>query len=641
VQRSKRSSRRLSVVGLRKSSLWLLSGILVAIWLTFLLLDGVSVTGLALMIVEVAVILSLLLSLSERDSWKPTVLLFLGGLALQIIELMVVQTLPQHADFPLDSITYDLNAQAISEHWRGVEVVAEDHYLWGLYALGQDVWLPTDWLQYASVFGSRSFLYQIYVGIFYFLDGPQQSTVILSHTVLQAALAPVVYNLSSLLFNNRRLGMLAGSLTLVDLNYVAVGAFLLRDSLITLLMALAIWTTVLVIRKPEAYYPMVVLVTTLLGLSLLRYHVLTAFWVAVGVGVMLLTYYYRRGTRWLLAVLVPGYTVLVVLLALKDSLAAFITVVALWAAVLIVRGQRAYYPVMALVVLVAALLGLSLFDPQLRLLGLKLYNPDLVDFSLAAGVATFLVAVTWRAAAAIVGQQRAYYPIVAVVVPVVALLGGLPLLRYDVLAIFWLAASVAVVVAIYHRGTSRRLLAVLVLSLVGGQALYSPSSFLDPIPEWNDNIQVRAKILQEQASGDPTTFEWLQSLREGPPLALTKTVAHTLFGPYPWVPFAYGLNYGSTELFYPGTVMYIMGLPFLFVALWRLIRSSPGLIRGSPELLVILIWASLIVLEYIASQGEFSTRQRVFMMPLFWTLVAFGVEQVRVRFGKMRTAGVI
>src|SRR5919199_4402773 len=391
MQHSKHSSWRSSVGGFQKSGLWLLSVILVAIWLAGLLSDGVSVTGLALMIVEAVMLLSLLLSLSERDSWKPTVLLFLGGLALQIIELMVVQTLPQHADFPLDSITYDLNAQAISEHWRGVEVVAKDHYLWGLYALGQDVWLPTDWLQYASVFGSRSFLYQIYVGIFYFLDGPQQSTVILSHTVLQAALAPVVYNLSSLLFNNRRLGMLAGSLTLVDLNYVAVGAFLLRDSLITLLMALAIWTTVLVIRKPEAYYPMVVLVATLLGLSLLRYHVVTAFWVAVGVAVMLVAYY-RGRTRWLLAVLVPGYTVLVILLALKDSLAAFITVIALWAAVLIVRGQRAYYPVMALVVLVAALLGLSLFDPQLRLLGLKLYNPDLVDFSLAAGVATFLVA---------------------------------------------------------------------------------------------------------------------------------------------------------------------------------------------------------------------------------------------------------
>ena len=85
--------------------------------------------------------------------------------------------------------------------------------------------------------------------------------------------------------------------------------------------------------------------------------------------------------------------------------------------------------------------------------------------------------------------------------------------------------------------------------------------------------------------------------------------------------------------------MYIMGLPFFFVALWRLIRGSPGLIRSSPEVLVILIWASLVVLEYIASQGEFSTRQRVFMMPLFWVLVAFGVEQVRARFGKMRTAG--
>ena len=112
-----------------------------------------------------------------------------------------------------------------------------------------------------------------------------------------------------------------------------------------------------------------------------------------------------------------------------------------------------------------------------------------------------------------------------------------------------------------------------------------------------------------------------------------------MFGPYPWVAFTHGLTFNSTELFYPGTVMGIMGLPFLFIALWRLlIRGYSELIRGSPELLVILSWAFLIVLEYMAYVGEFSGRQRVSLIPLFWILVAFGVEQVRARFNKPKAA---
>jgi hypothetical protein len=656
--------------GLPNSSLWLLAALLVAIWLVGLLFDGVSLTGLALIIVEAVMMLSLLLSLSERDLWKPTVLFFCGGLALYMIEIMLVQTLPQYADVPLDSKRYDVHAQALVDHWRGLEVVAKDYYLHNIDQI-QGVWLPTDWFSYGTVFGSRSFLYQLYVGVFYLAAGPQQTTVILSHTVPLAALAPVVFNLSNVVFDDRRVSTLAASLTLADLSFVAVGAWLLRDSLIALLMALAIWTTVLVIRNSEAYYPMVVLVAALLGLSILRYHAVEDFWLAVGVALLIVTYY-RSGSRWLLLVFVPSYTVFAALLLLGHSVAAFFTALLLWAATMAVRQRKAYYLILALAVLVAALVVVSLFDPGLRLLGLSLHDPDLVGLSLALGVAVFLAAVTWRAAVAIMGKRSAYYPIVALVVPVVGLLGGVSVLLYHVLAAFWLIGAVTVLVLTYYRGGSRRLLAVLVLSLVGSQALYTPPSFLDPIPQNGATIQPRAgsmgqgmlkdqtipsssldsevqdgtsvqakaKSVQKGLEEDQASFTWLQSLRENPPLTLTKTVAHTLFGPYPWVPFANGLSYNQTELFYPGTVMWILGWPFLLVALWcLLIRGSPHLARVSSEMLVILIWTLLIVSEYIVYQGEFSTRQRVFMMPLFWTLIAFGVVRVRTRFNKAKTGG--
>jgi ABC-type amino acid transport system permease subunit len=180
---------------------------------------------------------------------------------------------------------------------------------------------------------------------------------------------------------------------------------------------------------------------------------------------------------------------------------------------------------------------------------------------------------------------------------------------------------------------------VLVLSLVGSLALYNPSSFLNPVSLEEANVQGKVGGVETTYTEDLSSTQWLQSLHTSPALALTKGMAHTLFGPYPWVPFTHGLTYNSTELFYPGTVMGIIGLPFFFIALWRLlVRGYSELIRGSPELLVILSWAFLIVLEYMAYLGEFSSRQRVILIPLFWILVAFGVEQVRARFNKPKAA---
>src|SRR5919199_3561688 len=246
--------RRSIMPRLRAVGLWPLAAFLATVWLVGLLLGiGASLAGLVFPIAEAMVVLCLLLSLSDRDRWKTTTLLFLGGLALQVIEILFIQTLPQYADLPPDTNMYDLNARALVNHWRGLGVVAEDYDLRGGIFELQEEWLPTDWLAYASVFGTRSILYQIYVGVIYLLAGAQQAPVIFSHTVLLAALAPVVYNLSNLLFGNRRLSVLAASLTLLDPSFGGVSVFLLRDSLIAFVVAIALWTTVLVIKKPEAY----------------------------------------------------------------------------------------------------------------------------------------------------------------------------------------------------------------------------------------------------------------------------------------------------------------------------------------------------------------------------------------------------
>ena len=477
---------------LRANSLWILAIVLIFTWWACLSLKiEVSFASFTLLTFYAGAVLGLLLSLSGQDQRRLIILLFLGGLTLRTIEILIIQTLPQYSALTPDAVRYDLHARALIDHWQGLPVIAKDYGLPGPTGSPGGEWLPTDWLAYGIVFGGNV-LYQVYVGFIYLLLGPQQIAVILSHTVLLAALAPAVYSLSTSLFENKNLAILAASLTLIDPSFAAIGAFLWKDSLAAFLAIIALWATVLVIQRREAYYyPMLVLVAALLGLSQMRYHIVLGFWVA------------------------------------------------------------------AAVVMVLA------------------YGPSRIRRS----------------------------------------------------------------VAVLDRGRTRRLLAVLVLSLVGSMVVSSPPWLpqgLEGIFSATPLVAVEGRMEEIQATSeedwayDETTANWVQSLREDPLRAVAKTVAHTLFAPYPWVPFVHGLYYNFVELFYPGVTMLFVGLPFLFVALWRL----P--VRRSPELLLIMIWLVLIVSSYIVYQGEFSTRQRVFMMPLLWILVSFGVEQVRAYFNRRR-----
>ncbi len=539
---------------LRAGNLWLLAIVTLAFtwWACLLLIANVSSTSFALLTLYAVAVLGLLLSLSGREQRRLIALLFLGSLIIRTIEILVINTLPQHSEVNSDSTVYDLNAQALMYHWQGLKVVAEDYALPVLVYNNRD-WLPADWLPYGTVFGTRHFLYQVYVGVIYFFTGAGQFTVILSHAVLLAALTPAVYCVANSLFENRRLAALAASLTLIDPNFSVAGAFLMKDALAVFLATITLWATVLVVRdRGGRYYPVVILLITLLGLSVLRYHTVVAFWLAA---------------------------VLVMFLARGNA-----------------RTKR------LLVVLVLSFLGSAMLY----------YLPS----SLA--------------------QDSPY--------------------SLQVVA-FWLAA---VLVMFLARGNARtkRLLVVLVLSFLGSAMLYylpsslaqdSPYSLQQGVENILRDVGSVARANQSTVQGgvetleassnvssesqdDPATEGWIQSLQQNPLLAITKTVAHTLFAPYPWVPLFHGLSYNNfVELLYPGVVMWIVGLPFLFVALWRL----P--VRESPELLLIMLWLLLIVSAYIVFQGEFSTRQRIFMMPLFWILIAFGVEQVRAYFNKAKT----
>jgi 4-amino-4-deoxy-L-arabinose transferase-like glycosyltransferase len=432
-------------------------------------------------------------------------------------------------------------------HWQGWEVDAKEYALPHLASENRD-WLPTDSESYEYVFGSRHYLYQIYVGTIYWLTGPDQLTVILSNAVPLAATAPAVYCASNLLFENNTLAALAASLTLVDPSFSAAGAFVMRDALVVFLVAITLWATVLVSQGRVSHYRSIItLVAALLGLIVLRQHVALAFGLAA---VLVMFFAYERG-----------------------------------------RTTR------LLLVLALTFLG-----------SIILYSSFSLQ-SVFTGVAFLVVAV---------------------------------------LVVFF----------VRNRGRTKRLLLVLALSFlvfsVIVAALYAPVLYRQGAEEIRNVAQAAGSVLSanqlavqgavetlltssnesSESQDDQAVHSWIQTLREDPLLAITKTVAHTLFAPYPWVPFLEGgLHYqNSVELYYPAVVLWIIGLPFLIVALWRL----P--LRESPELLLIMLWLLLIVLEYIVVYGEFSTRQRVFMMPLLWILIAFGVEQVRAYFDKTKTS---
>ena len=272
---------RFSIRGLRLNTFLLLSATPVGVWLALLLLGaGVHISSLLFLAVEAAVMMSLILYLTEHDRRRITALLFLSGLVLFTVEILLIQASPYGDIVPSDSVRYDLNAQALAAHWQGSEVSAKEFLLQGLLSRDRMEWLPSDWIPYTAVFGSRHYLYQVYVGVIYFLAGPQQVTVLLSHAILAAVLAPSVYGTCSLIFSDNRIATLAAFITLIDSSFAAVGSFFLKDLLVAVATVIALWTTVICLRRPASLYPALILVGTLLCLSVLRYHALIAFWLA-------------------------------------------------------------------------------------------------------------------------------------------------------------------------------------------------------------------------------------------------------------------------------------------------------------------------------------------------------------------------
>ncbi len=115
---------------------------------------------------------------------------------------------------------------------------------------------------------------------------------------------------------------------------------------------------------------------------------------------------------------------------------------------------------------------------------------------------------------------------------------------------------------------------------------------------------------------------------EGLLLKGIRTVARSLFAPYPWSLITQGRIGTWPELFFPGMFIWILGLPFALIYLPAVLRDK------QPAMIYPLLITLVCAFSYIVWNGEYSTRVRLMSMPLAWLMVAGGVQKVLVRWKK-------
>jgi hypothetical protein len=173
------------------------------------------------------------------------------------------------------------------------------------------------------------------------------------------------------------------------------------------------------------------------------------------------------------------------------------------------------------------------------------------------------------------------------------------------------------------------------LSLVVWAFLYF-APVLPSLDQWTNAIenpmqaQARTLVAVEGGKGvDESVLAWTTLVQDRPAWAAVRSVLRTLMAPYPWVAFTHGLSgTNHLELYLPGTALWILSLPAILVGMLVAARQEP--VKTGTLLSCLLLVAG----AYILFFGEWSTRQRVFMIPLFFAFAAMGWDRIRLWLAK-------
>lgn len=268
---------------------------------------------------------------------------------------------------------------------------------------------------------------------------------------------------------------------------------------------------------------------------------------------------------------------------------------------------------------IAALI--TLFDPSIGVNAAWLLKDTLAGF--------FAVLAIWAA-------LRSFRSSTGVSTIILGLsITGLSLTRFAAYAALLLA--LALFSCFYFKHVSSRVVFRIASAVMGSALLfglfYSVPKIPTPVAMFSSALtpftaQRDTLVSKESAdSYDPTVGAWHDQFTKDPVRALIVSVARSLFAPYPWIAIQHGISgTNGIELYYLGMPIWILCLPGILWGIFICIKRS----RGEGFFVACILLALLSA--YTLFLGEWSTRQRVFMLPIFFCFAAIGWDDVRSRY---------
>lgn len=422
------------------------------------------------------------LSLADKEVKKSILSWMLLGIIVSIFKNLLVQITPQWSDVPVDSLTYQLHAEALYLHWSGHPVDAIEYrlagYLNGWESMYGRYWLPESEISYSGVLGSREWLYAAFLAILN--TAADNNSAILANALMAGAFPATTYLIARELGGSAKVCHLAALFIAVDPSTAINSAWLIKDTLATLISAVTIIAICKLCKGPSLRF------TLILALSL---------------GLL-------AGVRYV----------------------AFIS----------------------FGVVIAGLVSYLIF---------KKSKGRTICFSAASIASIFICGLLYIAPATNISKSE--------------------------------------------------------VSL----------SIINPLQAQATTLKAK----EHEAGADESVIQWRSYLIEHPVKAVVRSIARTLFAPYPWSIFQKkitGTNH--IELYLLGSLFWItIALPGIFIGMVSASKSSfPAVV-----LIALLITISA---PYLVFFGEWSTRQRVFMMPLFFSFAAIGWKQIWYSFPRLK-----
>ncbi len=188
---------------------------------------------------------------------------FLLGLIARVSFGLLVHVFDLREFFGGDAETYDRLADKVVKVWFG-------------YSSASDVYTSRDMLRLEGIGWGMSY----FLAFIYSIVGRNILAAQFIYAVIGAAISPLLYTCSNMIFNNRRVGQVAAILAALYPAFIIWTGQLLKDGLIIFLLVL-VMAMVLSLQKKFSYSAVLLLIFGLFGIISLRFYIFYMIAVAV------------------------------------------------------------------------------------------------------------------------------------------------------------------------------------------------------------------------------------------------------------------------------------------------------------------------------------------------------------------------